>query len=54
MLRSLVGSEMCIRDRLHTTAQFNQVGADGNQVTTPITNEEFNFRWEYVLSLIHI
>jgi len=33
---------------LHTTAQFNQVGADGNQVTTPITNEEFNFRWEYV------
>ena len=33
---------------LGTNAQFNQVGADGNQVSTPIVNEIFNFKWEYV------
>ena len=33
---------------LGTNVQFNQVGADGNQVSTPIVNEIFNFKWEYV------
>ncbi len=33
---------------LGSSAQFNQVGADGNALSTTITNEVFNFRWEYV------
>ena len=33
---------------LDTMTQFNQVGPDGNQVTTPIKNVLTNFQWEYV------
>ena len=54
MLRSLVGSEMCIRDReigLHETSRWH-----GNLHSSRFRPMEhrFEFQYVYALSLIHI